>query len=65
MANKGITLEREVINLFRDAGWDVIRGAGSKGEVLGIKTDLVATKKTPYNNKTALMVLVQCKMKGN
>lgn len=62
MANKGIVFEREIVKLFRDNGYDVIRGAGSKGEVFGIKADLVATKSTVKNKKTAVMVIVQCKV---
>ena len=41
-----------------------MRGAGSKGEVFGMKADLIATKQTPENEKTAIMVIVQCKLKG-
>jgi hypothetical protein len=42
-ATKGRRLEHEVRKLFQDAGWDVIRGAASKGEFCGFKADLVAT----------------------
>jgi Holliday junction resolvase len=61
LANKGIDLERKVINLFRDNGWSVIRGAGSKGEVFGMKADLVATYDTGQNIEQAVMVVIQCK----
>lgn len=59
---RGRNLEWEVRKLFEDAGWSVIRGAGSKGEVFGIKADLVATKKTNTKKKTAVMVVIQCKL---
>ena len=61
---RGRSLEYEVKRLFEDAGWSVIRGSGSKGEVFGLKTDLVATKETRGNKKTAAMVVIQCKLKG-
>lgn len=60
---RGRDLEYEVKHLFESAGWSVIRGSGSKGTVFGEKTDLVATKTTPGNEKTAHMILVQCKLK--
>jgi Holliday junction resolvase len=47
--------------MFRDAGWSVIRGAGSKGEVDGMKADVVATKRGVANADTVYMVVLQCK----
>lgn len=61
----GRALEHEVRKLFRDAGWDVLRGAGSKGEVFGIKADLVATRQTRDSKRTAVMVIVQCKLESS
>jgi Holliday junction resolvase len=58
----GRQLEWEVRKLFESAGWSVIRGAGSKGEVFGMKADLVATKDCQLT-KTAVMVVIQCKRK--
>jgi len=58
---KGYDLEREVIALFKQAGWKVTRGSSSKGEVLDWKPDLVATRWTDYNKRQAWMVLIQCK----
>jgi Holliday junction resolvase len=49
-ASRGRALEHEVRELFRSAGWSVIRGAGSKGELdvdgEPMKVDLVCTKTT-------------------
>lgn len=42
----GARFEREVINLLRDAGFDVTRGAGSKGKLAGLDCDFVASKST-------------------
>lgn len=64
MANKGITFERELKQLFEANGYSVMRGAGSKGEVFSEKADLVATKVTNQNTKTAHMIIIQCKVKG-
>jgi hypothetical protein len=44
--------------MFEANGYDVLRGAGSKGEVFGMKADLVCTKR----NRTAVLVIVQCKL---
>jgi hypothetical protein len=56
-ARKGPDFEREIKAPFESAGYSVIRGAGSKGDVFGMKADLVATK----GDKTAAMVIIQCK----
>ena len=61
---RGRNLEWEVRKLFTDAGWDVLRGAGSKGEVAGFKTDLIASKTSPHNEKKIYIVLMQAKLKG-
>lgn len=58
---QGVALEREVKCLFEEAGWSVIRGAGSKGEVGGFKVDLVASKETSRTKKTMYLVLMQAK----
>ena len=62
--HRGRNLEWEVRKLFEDAGWDVLRGAGSKGEVAGFPTDLIASKSSPRNDKTIYIVLMQAKLKG-
>ena len=59
--NRGRALEYDVRGLFETAGWSVIRGAGSKGEVDGMKADLVATKRGTKNVDTVYMVVFQCK----
>lgn len=58
---KGRALEYKVKELFKAAGWDVVRGAGSKGEVDGFKVDLVASKRGRTNKDTIYMVLLQAK----
>jgi len=59
----GRALEYEVKQIFTDAGWDIMRGAGSKGDVFGMKADLIATKQTGNKKKTAVMCVIQCKLK--
>jgi Holliday junction resolvase len=71
-ATKGRAFEHEVIHLFKDAGFSVIRGASSKGEFYGEKVDLVATRTTAQNEYKAFVnvypdqqaVAVQCKVRG-
>jgi Holliday junction resolvase len=66
-ASKGRAFEHEVRDLFRKAGFSVIRGAGSKGEMLGERVDLVATKLTARNRYRIVLtpVGVQCKVRAN
>jgi len=59
--NRGRALEYDVRAMFERAGWSVIRGAGSKGEVDGMKADLVASKRGTKNVDTVYMVVFQCK----
>ncbi len=59
---KGVRLEREVVKIFKDAGWEAQRTAGSKSpfdvtlikysEGYGIK-----------NKKICFVAFVQCKVK--
>lgn len=65
-ATKGRAFEHEIRNLLRSAGFSVIRGAGSKGELLEEKADLVATKLTSQNEYKAFLTIVgvQCKVRG-
>ena len=56
-ATKGRAYEHEVRALFEAAGYSVIRGAGSKGECLKEKTDLVCTKETRANQFKVFLVL--------
>ena len=63
---KGSRVERQVKRLLESGGYSVVRGAASKGEMLGQKVDLVATKETPRNEYTVFLTLigVQCKIKA-
>ena len=58
---RGAAREREVIKIFKEAGWDAIRGAGSKGSMIGFKVDLVFSKTGRVNKDEAYLVLAQCK----
>lgn len=62
-AQKGARLEREIRQLFESHGWSVIRGAGSKGEVLAWKTDLLATKYTDQTQREVWLAVMQMKVK--
>lgn len=64
-ASKGRAFEHQIRELFRSAGFDVIRGAGSKGEFCGEKIDLVASKVTPENEYSVYLYLMgaQCKVR--
>jgi Holliday junction resolvase len=65
-ATKGRAFEHEVRNLFEAAGFSVVRGAGSKGEMLEEKVDLVCTKETRQNQFRVFLTIVgvQCKVKA-
>ena len=54
-ATKGRRFEHEIRELFRRAGFSVVRGAGSKGQMLEEKVDLVATKSTRQNSFTCFL----------
>lgn len=62
-AAKGRRFEHEIRNLMRDAGFSVVRGAGSKGEMLDEKVDLICTKLTRDTEYecTLYVIGVQCK----
>jgi Holliday junction resolvase len=62
--SRGRALEYDVRGLFEADGWSVIRGAGSKGEVDGMKADLVATRRGTKNADTVYIVVMQCKREG-
>jgi Holliday junction resolvase len=61
--SRGVAVEREIISLFKQAGWDVVRGAGSKGRALGIDADFVCTKQTLETERTCYLVVGQVKLK--
>lgn len=61
--SKGTRYEREVIEMFRNNGYeirDVMRTSKSHGTY-----DVIAVKREPQNSKIAFIVLVQCKIKKN
>ena len=64
-AHKGRRFEHAIRELFRRAGYSVTRGAASKGELLGEKVDLIASKETRLNEFRVLLTLVgiQCKVR--
>lgn len=60
----GTTFEREIINLLKQHGFSVIRGAGSKGEVAEFgKSDFIASKITDQKEYTLGFAVFQCKTK--
>jgi Holliday junction resolvase len=63
--HKGRRFEYEIQHLFEDAGFSVMRGAGSKGALLEEKVDLICTKETSENEFTVFLTIVgvQCKAK--
>jgi len=58
---RGVQLERELVKIFQENGWDSIRGAGSKGKVIGFDTDLVFSKTGRTNTDEIHLVLLQAK----
>jgi Holliday junction resolvase len=62
-AQKGANLERYIRQLLEADGWSVIRGASSKGEALGWKADLVATKYTDQTRREVWLAIMQMKVK--
>lgn len=68
MANKGITWERQLKKDLESLGYDVVRGAGSKGRLFGMDADLIGSKMivskdTSRNKKMACVLIIQCKVK--
>lgn len=55
---KGARFEREVIDLFRHAGYEAQRTAGSHSPF-----DIVLVKYTPENKRICFVAFVQCKIK--
>lgn len=62
-AIKAVTLSTKICQLFESAGYSCIRGAGSKGEFLDEKVDLVCSRETKQNAFTVRLIVVgvQCK----
>jgi len=48
------------MSIWRNAGWSVTRGSSSKGEVAGLKTDLIASK-MGKDRRTVYFVIMQAK----
>lgn len=57
----GHDFEREICDLLRRHGYDVVRGAGSKGKLAGMDLDIIASKSTPFNKYELGIVLIQAK----
>ena len=55
---KGTDYELEVVNMFKDNGYECVRTARSKGEY-----DVVAYKKNKKYKKICFITMVQCKLK--
>lgn len=55
---KGVALEREVVNLFRNNGYQAARTAGSHSPY-----DVIIWKETKNNKKICFVAFVQCKVK--
>jgi Holliday junction resolvase len=61
--SRGRSLEYEIRELLVSAGYSVVRGAGSKGEALGLPADLVATKYTDQTKREVWMAIMQMKVR--
>lgn len=59
--SRGHDLEREIISIFRDAGWDCVRAAGSKGKLVGIDCDLIASRFTRTDKRECAVLVMQAK----
>lgn len=56
--------EYELRTLLVANGYSVTRGAGSKGDLLGEKVDLIVSKETRGTVYTATIFGVQCKSRS-
>lgn len=61
MSNSGIRFEQQLAKDLRGLGYDVVRGAASKGKLAGMDIDLVVSKLTPKNKFEAGVALFQLK----
>jgi Holliday junction resolvase len=61
MSNAGIEFERELAKLLRDNGYDVVRGAASKGRLAGFDGDLYASRTTRGTCYEIGIAILQCK----
>ena len=55
---KGVRLEREVVNIFKKHGYIATRTAGSHSPF-----DVILVKETNENKKICFVAFVQCKVK--
>tara|TARA_Y100000310_G_scaffold72973_1_gene69135 strand:+ start:388 stop:585 length:198 start_codon:yes stop_codon:yes gene_type:complete len=55
---RGVRLEREVVNLFKENGWEAVRTAGSHSPY-----DVVLIKHDKTVKKVLFVAFVQCKTK--
>ncbi len=55
---KGVKLEREVVNIFRNSGFQAARTAGSKSPY-----DVIVWKEIGDNKKICFVAFIQCKVK--
>ena len=58
MYSRGVRFEREVMQIFKDAGYIVMRTAGSHSPF-----DVILVKKTDNMDRIAHVAFVQCKTK--
>lgn len=61
MSNPGIRFEQELAKALKDLGFDVVRGAASKGKLAGMDVDLIVSKLTPGNKYEGGVALFQLK----
>ena len=57
---KGVKLEREVVNIFKDKGWIAMRTAGSHSPF-----DVILIKESFKHKKICFVAFVQCKVKSS
>ena len=55
---KGVRLEREVVKIFKENGYNALRTAGSHSPY-----DVVIWKETGENKKICFVAFIQCKVK--
>lgn len=56
--------EHDIRHILEAAGYSVMRGAGSKGEMFGHKVDLIATRETAENEYSIEIYGLQMKVKA-
>lgn len=63
---RGVRLEREVVKIFKDAGWEAIRTAGSHSpfDVILVKYTDNFTSNKKLDRKVCFVSFVQCKVEN-